>query len=60
LQAEIKVVFARYDQSTIDGFSVDLATIAEKWKLETKATGFSIKKEKMKKINNKNINKVRR
>jgi hypothetical protein len=60
LQVEIKVVFARYDQSTINGLSVDLATKAEKWKLETKATSFTIKEKKMKKINNKNINKVRR
>ena len=33
LIVELNIVFARYDQATIDGFSVKLAALAEKWNL---------------------------
>ena len=47
------MVFARYEQATIDGFSLDLAAIAEKWKFQTEATSFSVKEKKrrVKRIN---------
>ena len=49
----INKVFARYDQATIDGFSIELTALAEKWNLETKATTFSVKEKKrrVKRIN---------
>ena len=53
LIVELNIVFARYDQVNIDGFSVKLAALAEKWNLETKATSFSVKEKKrrVKRIN---------
>ena len=42
---EINVVFARYEQATIDGFSLDFAAIAEKRKLEVNATSPSVKEK---------------
>ena len=50
---EINVVFARYEQATIDGFSLDFAAIAEKRKLEVNATSPSVKEKKrhVKRIN---------
>ena len=52
---ELNVVFARYDQATINGFSVDLAAIAEKWALQTKTTSFSVK-EKRRRVKRLNAN----
>ena len=43
LKIEIKVVFERNDQATIESFSIDLATKAEKWKMKTIAISFSFR-----------------
>ena len=50
---ELNVVFARHEQATSDGFSWDLAAMAEKWNLETQATSFTVKQKKrrVKRIN---------
>ena len=45
-QIEIQMVFCQYDQTLIDGFSKDLAALAEKWQLQTKSTCYSIKEQK--------------
>ena len=53
LIVELNIVFSRYDQATIDGFSIELTALAEKWNLETKSTTFSVKEKKrrVKRIN---------
>ena len=45
-QIEIQMVFGQYDQTLIDGFSKDLAALAEKWQLQTKSTCYSFKETK--------------
>ena len=52
-QIEINIIFGRYDQATIEGFSKDLAAIAVKWDLQTKATSFSVVEKTTKKIKRK-------
>ena len=47
-QIEINIIFGRYDQAAIEGFSKDLAAIAVKWDLQTKATNFTVIEKKKK------------
>jgi hypothetical protein len=35
-------VFAQYEQKSFDGFNRELLELAEKWKLQTKITVFSV------------------
>ena len=39
---EVNIVFAQYDQKSFDGFNLELLELAEKWKLRTMTTSFSI------------------
>ncbi len=49
-QIEINIIFGRYDQAAIEGFSKDLAALAVKWDLQTKATSFSVVEKKKRRI----------
>ena len=60
---EINIIFGRYDQAAIDGFSKDLTAIAEKWHLQTKATSFTViekKTTKVKRLKEINVANLRR
>ena len=39
---EVNIVFAQYEQKSFDGFNRELLELAEKWKLQTKTTVFSV------------------
>ena len=39
---EVNIVFAQYEQNSFDGFNRELLELAEKWKLQTKTTVFSV------------------
>ena len=49
-QIEINIIFGRYDQAAIEGFSKNLAAIAVKWDFQTKATSFSVVEKKKMRI----------
>jgi hypothetical protein len=62
-QIEIHVVFGQYEQTLIDGFSIDLAALAEKWQLQTKSTSYSVihtRKKKFKRLKSMDAHDLRR
>jgi hypothetical protein len=39
---EINIVFVQYEQNSFNGFNLELLELAEKWKLQTKTSAFTV------------------
>jgi len=39
---EINMVFVQYEQNSFNGFNLELLELAEKWKLQTQTSAFTV------------------